>query len=379
MKSEIASASPRNDIKKSLSLGVSNREEVAMQLDMHFYGVYALARAAGVKPETARMIAHTSQFVDDAIEDEAIEVEGRKAVVPTMTSHKPIDYQNAIPGDQWKVWVPFHFLPGNGANAKTFIEKMVCQKNSSPAKQMLDHALQHKEELFGPHLVGITAHVYADTFSHYGFVGLSRDFNKVEKDSIDIHPEKNSIRRYLLNKFETFKTRVAGSLAEAVPVGHGAVGTFPDRPYLHWEYKYERGGHRERENIEDFTEACECLHSFFVDFVSDNAAHGDPVRPVPWGSITEKVRDILKQEGPVDERIKRWRDAISSNDLFRATDADKAIAYSEKAWRSARIVYDFAEGKTADECDACLFIRAAWKHRNYVLQNLLPSMEVVAY
>lgn len=46
-----------------------------MQLDMHFYGIYALARAAGVKPEVARTIAYASQFVDDAIEDEAIEVE----------------------------------------------------------------------------------------------------------------------------------------------------------------------------------------------------------------------------------------------------------------------------------------------------------------
>jgi hypothetical protein len=350
-----------------------------MQLDMHFYGVYALARAAGVKPKEARTIAYASQFVDDAIEDEAIEVEGRRAVVPTMTSHKPIDYQNAIPGDQWKVWVPFHFLPGNDADAKTFIEKMVCQKNSFPARQTLDHALRHKEELFGSHLAGITAHAYADTFSHYGFVGLSRDCNKVEKDSIDVHPEKDSIRRYLLNKFETFKTRVAGSLAETVPVGHGAVGTFPDRPYLHWEYNYERGGHRERENLEDFTEACECLHSFFGDFVSANTAHGDPVAPVSWSSIADRVRDILKEEGPVEERIELWKDAISANDLFKATDADKAITYSKKAWRAARIVYHFAEGKNADKCDACLFIRAAWKHRNYVLHELLPSMEVIAY
>ena len=37
-----------------------------MQIDMHFYGVYAMARAAGLDPKTARIIAHASQFVDDA-------------------------------------------------------------------------------------------------------------------------------------------------------------------------------------------------------------------------------------------------------------------------------------------------------------------------
>jgi len=41
-----------------------------MQQDMHFYGIYALARAAGIKPDSAYSIAYASQFVDDALEGE---------------------------------------------------------------------------------------------------------------------------------------------------------------------------------------------------------------------------------------------------------------------------------------------------------------------
>ena len=41
-----------------------------MQLDMHFYGIYALARAAGIKPDSAYIIAYASQFVDDALDGE---------------------------------------------------------------------------------------------------------------------------------------------------------------------------------------------------------------------------------------------------------------------------------------------------------------------
>ena len=115
-----------------------------MQIDMHFYGVYALSRAAGIKPEIAKKIAYASQFVDDAIEDEAIEIEDKKAVLPTTTSHKPLDYQNTLSGDQWKVWVPFHFIPGNDENAKTFTEKMVCQKNSIPSQIIQEHVLELK-------------------------------------------------------------------------------------------------------------------------------------------------------------------------------------------------------------------------------------------
>jgi len=34
---------------------------------MHFQGFYTLARAAGGKPEVARIIAHASQFLEDAL------------------------------------------------------------------------------------------------------------------------------------------------------------------------------------------------------------------------------------------------------------------------------------------------------------------------
>lgn len=65
-----------------------------------------MARAAGVQDKAARIIAYCSQYVDDATEDDEVEISRDFAIVPTMTSHKPLDFQNAMPGDQWKVWVP---------------------------------------------------------------------------------------------------------------------------------------------------------------------------------------------------------------------------------------------------------------------------------
>ncbi len=348
-----------------------------MQLDMHFYAVYALARAAGIKAEAAAIVAHASQFVDDALEDEAIVLEDERGIIPTMTSHRPIDYQNTIPGDQWKVWVPFHFLPGNDDGANTFVEKMVCRKDSPAARRILDYALGLKSEAFGLHLGGISAHVYADTFSHYGFVGLSRQWNKVESNSIKANVESSSIFNYIKTKYETFKTRVAGVFAETVPVGHGAVATYPDRPYLNWEYTYESGETVERNNVEDYMEACVGLHRFFGELVENNSSHGDPDGAMSWDTISDRIRNIVKQEAPLEERIKLWQDAISSDELFEATDRDKAVSYSETAWRSARIVYHFSRGGTVDDCNGCLFIRAAWRYRHYVLQELLPSIGVI--
>lgn len=355
-----------------------------MQIDMHFYGVYVLARAAGIKPETARTIACASQFVDDAIDDEAIVFDKEvKAVLPTMTSHKPIDYQNTIPNDQWRVWVPFHFLPGAEPGARTFVEKMVCRKNSEPAQQMIQHALSRKQEPYGPHLMGIAAHVFADTFAHYGFVGLSRDWNRVKSDSIDVRSSSWSIRNYIFGKLEEFKSRFAGIFAETVPVGHGAVATLPDRPYLTWEYAYEdvpKYGNRkkvQRTNLTDFMEACQELHKAFSDFIRDSPAHGSPSDRSAWNDIETKVESILKQEKPKEERIELWRQAILKSDLFQATEEEKAIAYDDKAWKSNRLC--FCDSDKVHTHDIFLYNKAALMHRSYVLQQLLPSVGLTIY
>ena len=44
----------------------------------------------------------------------------------------------------------------------------------------MDHAVRMANRAFGPQLIGITAHVYADTFSHYGFSGASCPVNRVD-------------------------------------------------------------------------------------------------------------------------------------------------------------------------------------------------------
>ena len=40
-----------------------------MQLDMHFYGVYALARAAGIKPEEIEMTKRLLEAVRKNLKD----------------------------------------------------------------------------------------------------------------------------------------------------------------------------------------------------------------------------------------------------------------------------------------------------------------------
>jgi len=352
-----------------------------MQIDMHFYGVYAMARAAGIRSDSAYTIAYASQFVDDALEGEVNILKNNKAVFPIVTSHKPIDYQNAMLRDQWKVWVPFHFLPGNLKTARSFYGKMQCVigTNSEPAAKILQHALAYKTQPYGPHLAGVTAHVYADTYAHYGFVGLSSDWNKVKYGSVQPSPSHTArIKNYIVEKFENFKLRIAGTFAESIPVGHGAVATYPDRPYLNWQYLPESGRPKvERNNSADFLKACEQLYGFLVEFVKDNPTHGKPDSR-GFDSIRKKVDGILKKEGSQEERIAQWTAAIARNDLFQATQNDKSIQYSETDWEYHRINKYLDDHGSLDDCHASHFIHAAWKHRNYVLYELLPEVGLMA-
>lgn len=356
-----------------------------MQLDMHFYGVYALARAAGLDPKTAETVAYASQFVDDAIDDDHVRVSNNRAIVPTITSHKPIDYKNAIPGDQWKIWIPFHFLPGNDPRAGTFVERMVCQADSPPANQMFLDALDIKNKSCWPHLIGIVAHVYADTFAHFGFVGFADPWNRVNDEYIKIInvDKKSGIFGYIKGKFEEFKTRFLSPLAELIPVGHGAVATFPDRPYLEWRFKYEthqgKPKHTNRNNTNNFLKACGKLHGFFFKFAVENSGNPNQKPNKPWNKIKDEVRILLELQIPIDERIAAWKNAIAKGVFCQATEADKNIKYDEMRWKPKNVANDRKPDQEITDTNACRFIRAAWRHRDYVLHELLPKLELITF
>lgn len=354
-----------------------------MQEDMHFYGTYAMARAAGLEPDTARTIAWAAQFVDDALEGDLIGGGDYGVVLPIMTSHKPIDYHNAIARDQWEVWVCFHFLPGLGGGKDASLdEKLVCTQDSATAKKMLNHAIKFVKEPYGPHLAGIAAHVYADTFSHFGFAGVHRDWNRVKNGTVIIKSSlKQGLVNYLESKFQNVVTRVKGSMAEAVPVGHGSVGTYPDRPYLHWEYEYEWHPNPKkprpkvvRDNTEHFLDGCQALHVYFRR-VAKALGQGAGVRK--WSAIAGLVADILKLAGDKAERIERWLKEYERSALFDFQQADMKARYSESAWQPGRIIANKARKRHQLANDGLQFIKAARVHRAHVLGVLLKDLVII--
>ena len=104
-------------------------------------------------------------------------------------------------------------------------------------------------------LLGIAAHVYMDTFSHYGFSGVGSKYNAINGESIElIGVRKPEMGNYILEKQKSFYkrfVRMSGKAFSRAELSAGAeilsgclgcagVSTYPDRPFLHWKCTFEK-------------------------------------------------------------------------------------------------------------------------------------------
>jgi hypothetical protein len=356
-----------------------------MQIDSHYHATYALARAAGLQPEVAQTIATCAQFVDDNVAQASIELRDGSRVEVEATAHHPVDRENLEPQDQRQVWVPFHFLPGNEGDS--FTERLKCRKDSVIAREMVEHYLELADKPYAVSLLGIAAHVYADTFSHYGFAGVSSRGNKVHNDSFefsdDLHPD---ILEYITKKQASFRRRhgaqlldnIKSWLGEAVSgaLGHGGVATFPDRPYLAWSFEYEsadaiEGKRSRRDNRVTFVEGFARLHDMFARF----AARRPDLRSNDgreFADIEAAVREVVAVQAPCEGRVAAWQAIAGSGRMF-GSGGESIPEYQGPLWNQHWKELHDADNVTAISHHAVWrFYQAAAVHRTHVLRDLLP-------
>lgn len=340
-----------------------------MQRDMHYEGMYVLARAAGLAPDIALRVATSSQLVDDFARefDEPLPDGGHLTVFPTC-HHTENIAGNLDRNHQRLIWVPFHFLPGG--TGSSYEPRLVCERNSAASRSMMEHHLAYPTGDILPELIGVAAHVYADTFAHYGFSGISSDLNHVEGGSLDITMDINdSERERIEEKKDNFLAKMAQLGSQGL--GHAGVATWPDRPYLKWRFTYEDGRPAPRDNPATFLEACRALHAGFSRLAQrDGMAAG---AGVPFAAIEAGVVSILAHQGPMEERCERWKDALSTGMVprllaeipdYEGTDWDNACSAAHGCMDAVTMPF-------------CRFVRAAEVHRTYVLRSLLPPMNIL--
>jgi hypothetical protein len=343
-----------------------------MQTDMHYYGTYVMARAAGLSSAAAQVIATAAEYVDDSDNVEVLLKDGTPFEA-TATAHHPVNVANLDEFDQRKIWVPFHFIPGN--EGKSFEERLICRKDGALAQEMVSHHVSIEDVDFKLELMGITAHVYADTFSHYGFSGISSDLNRVDPDSIKLEVKDHSILGYIKGKAEAFNDKyLAGKAATAVALGHGSVSTFPDRPFLTWSFRYQTTGDTSgvRENHKTFMEACQRLHEMFTKFAKSNPDCCDAASYCSFPDIQNRVAQVLAIEGDMFARIEAWQNAVTTGKIYSNPTQEAIPLYAKKFDEDINILTSHTFESVAST-NGFAFLAAAKFHRNYVLDELLPK------
>jgi len=364
-----------------------------VQIDMHYYGVYAIARLAGLRPQAARTIATASQYVDDAVEKDIQYHEEGNKLAPIVTAHRIIEImENRDLDDQPFVWVPFHFFPGN--EGEDFTQRVVCLKDGGLMKELIGHYLELHKRPFAPALIGLTAHVLADTFAHFGFSGVSSRRNKVDAGSIKPRNATAPTATYLDNKLDSFfrrfgfqgglwtnvRRRIMSDGAEIASgaLGHGAVAVLPDLPYLEWDFMFEQSAAvSRRNNAETYLEACEKLHSMFQTFASVSSGHDDGTSGVDFSTAKERVKDILSFQHGKAERSEEWRSAFAGGEL--GIPAGEEIPYYDPGpWDKQRDNFPALDKpEEVATSEVYHFYQAASLHRHYVLRELLPKHGLV--
>ena len=363
-----------------------------MQTDMHYYGTFAMARAAGLSLDTCKTIATCSEYVDDNAGKISVLFKDGARIDTKPSAHHLTDIHNAKLAnindeDQRHIWVPFHFLPGN--EGEDYTERLVCRKNSDIAQEMVSYYLSNSHSSFIAELIGVCAHVYADTFSHYGFSGVSSRRNNVDQSQLAVVGEIDpDIKRYVEEKAESFfsnyEGRGAGLLdnikawcAEKLTgaLGHGGAATYPDRPFLEWifYYEYPIARREHRVNADAFLEGCRALYSMFARLAEARPDLTD--KSVEWVSIEANVRKILATQDRLEARINAWKDATERGLLGSAFMIPDYNAMTFDAEFSS--LNESEDSTKALETSLFRFHQAVEMHLTYVIKQLLPSHGLV--
>jgi hypothetical protein len=346
-----------------------------MQTDFHHAVTYALARLAGFSPAEASIVGYSAQYVDDAVEDGTVVFDNGALYTRTASAHKMLDYRNFEMLANSRCWVPFHFLPGNGGLPADrnpegeFIQKLITRPNSPVAQDMIRACIADRASPYALHRLGVSMHVYADTWAHQGFAGVSHVVNNATDITDDDGKPDERIGTKLKNFF----------INNALPLGHGCVLSNPDRPWLAWAYTNGLGERIVRNNPRDYVEASDMMVRAMQRFRA-----GDADANVP--GVSDKDKETLLKlflNVRADEEMHRhqaWCDMIARG-AFGFADKPSYVPKGPGSWKHDALG-EVDDGKAKFQAS---FVSSNWKmfhdalmaHRFDVVYRILPRYGIL--
>lgn len=392
-----------------------------MQIDGHHSATYVAARAAGFDHSDAAIVAYAAQYVDDATNAGDIYFHNSEYMYSRIASaHRMIDYNNLVEAANHLVWLPFHFLPGNDGLAAGDepaggeLAKLICRPDSPVARDMLRACYSDRDNRRGLHRLGVAMHVYADTFAHQGFVGAMSKANKVGQLHSPIPGADEKLREsawlsawemvwgntkavwqllgkslLLMIKEQQWPLDFWNDLFRREPLGHAKAGTYPDQPYLVWQYLCYDGTTIKRDNPADYVHAVDMMTRAMRAWRSGDESMAlerhEGLCEADRTLVDELFRSLDEPDGK--SRHCSWLQAIG-NGRFSFGPAELDYIHKGKgSWKYLALgTEQFHDSGVERYCYSPAFLESDWKlfhdavqaHRFDVVYDVLPRYGICA-
>ena len=243
------------------------------------------------------------------------------------------------------------------------------------AREMLKACMADKHKPYGLHRLGIAMHVYADTWAHQGFAGINHKINKASNIRSQDHKDDARLLKKLANYF----------LSRAFPLGHGAVLTYPDRPYIDWRYKNGMGQAVARNNTEDFVEAADNMCLAMQRWLRDDPdAPAEGLPPADKLKLGRLFKNVKNEDG--EKRHAVWLKKIAAGYFSFGSGRLSYVPKGRYSWKHKALgkmewVDDphgepFVYKESFLTSDWKMFHDALQAHRFDVIHDILPKFGI---
>ncbi len=354
-----------------------------MNIDFHYGVIYATSRLAGLNKNDAQIVAHSCQYVDDATTNGLLTFSGGETFERFASAHEMCDYKNALDAENRVIWVPFHFLPAGEGN--TLEDKAVCKPDSSIARAMVKKALGRHEAGNALHRLGVSLHVYIDTWAHQGFSGIVSDNNKLLFLEGDDH-DHNTWLGKLTDALVTAGHNIGTVTLDAISgLGHGAALHFPDMPWAKWTYTNANQLQVKRDNLADFIQAADMACKVVQGFINKNLNYeNEPGMNTSAKASLQKILENNRDHDPKN-RLDVFINAVANGEIPGLK--EDIPAYIDKgfgSWKHAATgISEVDDGGVEptwsndfEESNYRKFHDATKEHRYVVTQEILPAFNL---
>ena len=354
-----------------------------MNIDFHYGVIYVTSRLAGLSAPDAQIVAHACQYVDDATTDGLLKFTGGESFERCASAHEMCDYENAVDSQNRMIWVPFHFLPAG--EGETLDDKAVCRPDSKTARAMVKKAIERHDADNALHRLGVSLHVYIDTWAHQGFSGVVSDNNRLIFLEGDDHSNETWTQKLKEVIAASVQNVESVALDTVSGLGHGAALHFPDMPWANWKYTNAKLQKVKRENLGDFMKAADMACKVVQGFIAKNPDYDkEPGLSESQKTALRKLIENNRDHSP-GTRFAVVMKAVAHGDIPGIKeDIPEYIAKGVGSWKHAATgITDVHDGHASPTWTPAFeashyrkFHDATKEHRFAVTQEILPSFNV---